>query len=223
MAARRDAIIVFLATLTGAWAVVSGVALPVLLGAALLLAALGFAAREGALGLLPTHPERAVAMLQGLVLYPLAVVAGTTALIAYVGVNAGGWLMALPDWAVDHARLVTPDGDPSAAAKTASAVVAGAITSLVAFLWSDASAERKSAFWPAGIARAAFERRFGDLWTKLPEGTETEVAAKSLLRAAAREDEVAADVAGWDLPALRARIRIIRQLAPDALPPARKS
>lgn len=140
-----------------------------------------------------------------------------------MGVHVGGWLAALPDWAVDRARLVTGEGKPSDTAKTASAIVAGAITSLVAFLWSDASAERKSSVWPAGVAKAAFRNRFGALWARLPAETEEQVAAQSLLRAVAHDDDVSSDIAGWDLPALQARIRIIRQLAPDALPPARVS
>lgn len=223
MSAGRDAIVVFLATLTGAWAILSQFHVSVLVYFFVAVALVGRLLRWEAESIFRTRPDRAIWVLQLYVLTPFAVVALTTALIGWVGLNVGAWLGNLPDWIIDHARLTTSDGKASEAAKTASALVAGAITSLVAFLWSDASADTKSKFWPAGVARMRFAEDFSELLVGMPEETDADIAAKSQLSDTIRNDSVTPAVRGWTYPALKGRLGLIRKHLPDALPLPRRT
>ena len=115
---------------------------------------------------LKQNPVRAVRIWQGGVMLPVGLIALTTTLATWLGLNLKELIDDLPHWMLSQ-QEVTDEY------KTFSKVLTGAINTLIAALWLDDSKDADSKLWPAGQIKPAFERAFRTDVNRLKDQGET--------------------------------------------------
>ncbi|WP_319529580.1 hypothetical protein [uncultured Cohaesibacter sp.] len=114
---------------------------------------LGWLFSKAADARLENSPVAAVRIWQGGVMLPVGLIALTTALATWLGLNLQELIDNLPRWMLSQ-QEVTDEYE------TFSKVLTGAINTLIAALWFDNSKNADSVLWPAGQIKPAFERTF---------------------------------------------------------------
>lgn len=86
-------------------------------------------------------------------MFPVGLIALTTALSTWLGLNLKELIDKLPVWMLSQEEVTDEF-------KTFSKVLTGAINTLIAALWLDNSKDADSKLWPAGQIKQAFEHAF---------------------------------------------------------------
>ncbi|MFW2541452.1 hypothetical protein ACN2XU_02335 [Primorskyibacter sp. 2E107] len=153
MKALAEAAPVFIGVLLGLALLFSSLAAAPVFGFCVFLCIAGLAISRAARTRLSDDPARAVVLWQGAVLLPVGLIALTTAVITWFGINLQALVALLPDWLLSQEEV-------SASYKPFATVLTGAVNTLVAALWLDDSKDAKSGLWPAGQIKPAFEAAF---------------------------------------------------------------
>lgn len=153
MKALAESVPVFVGVVLGLALLFSSLSGGVVLLICLGLVAIGQGFSTAAKVRLKQNPVLSVRIWQGGVMLPVGLIALTTALATWLGLNLKDLIDDLPSWMLSQQEVADEF-------KTFSKVLTGAINTLIAALWLDNSKDADSRFWPAGQIKPAFERNF---------------------------------------------------------------